>query len=138
MRAELREAVRLIVQKGYQIGKAAEAAGLHPVSLSRALARPPIRAYLEEQKALYCLDADQLKGRAKAMAINAGIDLMHNAQSEAVRARMVELFAGEGGKGAQLQVTINNDRGGYEFVRPGQRIVDITPAIDGASDGDDA
>lgn len=137
MRAKLRAAVNLIATKGKGIGEAAEAAGMNASALSRAINRPEIKAHIEEQKALYCLDADSLKGLAKAIAINTGIDLMQSAASEAVRARLVEFFAGDGRPGTQVNVAVNVDRGGYEFVKPGQRVVDIRPAIDSVSSGDD-
>ena len=109
-------------------------------SLGRALAKPHIKAYVEAQKALFLTDMLKLKDRAKAIAIAQGIDLMHNATSEAVRARMVELFAGEARSGPSVAVQVNVDRAGYEFVRPGQRVVEIDPAPDlssGADDGQD-
>lgn len=102
-------------------------------ALGRALAKPHIKAYVDTQKALFITDMLKLKERAKAIAIAQGIDLMHSAQSEAVRARMVELFAGEAKAAPQFNVQINNDRGGYEFPRPGQRLVDITPVPDTSS-----
>lgn len=106
-------------------------------SLGRALAKPHIKAYVEAQKALFLTDMLKLKERAKAIAIAQGIDLMHNATSEAVKARMVELFAGEARSGPSVAVQVNVDRGGYEFVRPGQRVVEIDPAPDLPSGDDD-
>lgn len=50
---------------------------------------------------------------------------------------MVEFFAGEAKPGASVNVQVNVDRGGYEFVRPGARMVDIEPATDDASGCDD-
>lgn len=137
MRPALREACELIIQKGVTQREAALRAGMNERALSRALLKPHIRAWLEQKKADFAVDMLQLKDRAKSIAIATGIDLMHSAQSEAVRARMVELFAGEGKAGTSVAVQVNVDRGGYEFVRPGARMVDITPAPDDASGGDD-
>lgn len=48
---------------------------------------------------------------------------------------MVELFAGDGKKSGDINVQVNVDRGGYEFARPGQRIVEIREANEGENDG---
>lgn len=138
MRPALRQACDLIVTKGVTQREAAIRAGMNETALSRALLKPHIKAWLEEQKAAFAVDMLQLKDRARGIAISTGIELMHSAQSEAVRARMVELFASEGKPGSQVNVQVNVDRGGYEFVRPGSRMVEIEPATDGASGGGDA
>ena len=137
MRPALRQAVELIVEKGVTQREAAKQAGMNETALGRALAKPHIKAYIEAQKALFLTDMLKLKDRAKAIAIAQGIDLMHTATSEAVRARMVELFAGEARSGPSVAVQVNVDRGGYEFVRPGQRVVEIDPAPDLTSGDDD-
>lgn len=133
MRPALREAVEFIVQKGVTQREAARLSGMNERALSRALLKPHIKAYVEHEKALFLTDMLKLKDRAKSIAIATGIELMHSAASEAVRARMVELFAGEAKAAPQFNVQINNDRGGYEFPRPGQRLVDITPVPDTSS-----
>lgn len=136
MRPALREAVTLIVEKGITQREAAKRSGMNETALGRALAKPHIKAYVDTQKALFITDMLKLKERAKAIAIAQGIDLMHNATSEAVRARMVELFAGEAKSGPSVAVQVNVDRGGYEFVRPGSKVVEISSQSDDASDGD--
>ena len=133
MRPRLRHAVALIVEEGRTQREAAGRAGMNETSLGRALQRPAIAAYIEQQKALAVLDADKLKASAKRMAIRVGIGLLHDAKSEQVRARMVEFFAGEAKSGPSVAVQVNVDRGGYEFRRPGQRLVDIEPAPDAQS-----
>lgn len=67
---------------------------------------------------------------------------MDNAKSETVKARMVEFFAGET-KQNSVNVNVNtqiNMGGDYDFVRPGERLVDITPAPDSPSsdEGDES
>jgi hypothetical protein len=138
MRPALRHAVSLIVDEGRSQREAAARSGLNEKSLSRALQRPAIAAYVEQQKALAVMDADKLKASARRMAIRVGIQLLHDAKSEQVRARMVEFFAGEGRQSPQINVQINNDRGGYEFVRPGSRLVEISPPPDTVSGGEEA
>ena len=136
MRPKPRHAVTLIVEEGRTQRDAAARAGLDERSLSRSLKIPHIAAYIEQQKALAVLDADSLKASAKRMAIRVGIGLLHDAKSEQVRARMVEFFAGEAKTGPSVAVQVNVDRGGYEFRRPGQRLVDIAPATDVQSSDD--
>ena len=137
MRPALRMAVELIIELGISQRDASRRAGMNETVLGRALKKPHIAAYVEHQKAVFLTDMLKLKDRAKAIAIAQGIDLMHSAQSEAVRARMVELFASEPRPGASVAVQVNVDRGGYEFVRPGARMVEIDPAPDLSSGDDD-
>lgn len=138
MRPALRMAVELIIELGISQRDASRRAGMNETVLGRALKKPHIAAYVEHQKAVFLTDMLKLKDRAKAIAIAQGIDLMHSAQSEAVRARMVELFASEPRPGASVAVQVNVDRGGYEFVRPGARMVEISPITDEPSGDDDS
>ncbi len=137
MRPKLRHALALIAEEGRTQREAALRAGLNEKSLSRAIQRPEIGAYLETLKAQAVMDAGALKQQARAAAIRVGLELMHEAKSEQVKARLVEFFAGEVKTGASVNVQVNVDRGGYEFVRPGARMVDIEPATDDASGADD-
>jgi len=124
---KLRKALHLLVYKGMSVNDAAEAAGMLPNSLSRATHRPDIAAHLEGMKAQLTLDADSLKGQARSQAILVGIDLMHNAKSEPVRARMVEFFAGEPKQnGSQVNIQVNAG-GGYEYAAPGVKVVELQP-----------
>lgn len=115
---------------------------MNETSLGRALKRPDIAQYLESQKALLALNAEQIKARGKSMALLVGLELMHNAKSEAVRARMVEFFAGERPAGPQFNLNINQNAGqGYVYPRPGQ-VVEIidgnATSPDSQSDADDS
>lgn len=139
--AKLRRAIDLIAIQGMSGRKAAEAAGLHEVSLYKALAKPHVAEALEARKAEIVLEADKLKGVARAIAIRTGIELMADAKSEAVKARMVEFFAGEPRASANVAVQVNVDRGGYEYARPGAQVVEIIDHGNQAPDaksGDDA
>ena len=53
-----------------------------------------------------------------------------------LRFKNAEFFAGEAKSGSAVNVQVNVDRGGYEFRRPGQRLVDIAPATDVQSSDD--
>lgn len=129
----VREALRLRVEKGMSGEKAAREAGLAPSALWKALTRPHVAAYYESLRAEYSQEVQRLKGFAKLRAIQVGVELMENAQSEQVRARMVEFFAGES-KQALVNIDLSGNgkgRGGYVYRRP-----DDAPT-DRASDGDD-
>lgn len=133
MSAKVRKAVALIATEGKTVNDAARGAGMNPSALSRALHRPGMQEYLEEQKAQFCLEVDQLKGQVRRVAILEGLSLLKTAKSEAVKARMVEFFAGDPKAGTSVNVTVNAGGQGYEYVSPGQKLVDITPADDSQS-----
>ena len=141
LRAPLRRAIDEIVWKGRTQRDAAKEAGMNETALGRALQRPHVAAYVEALKAQSVIDADKLKTQARAIAIQTGIELLRDAKSEAVKARMVEFFAGEAKAGTSVAVQVNVDRGGYEYARPGAQVVEIidhaNQAPDYQSDGDD-
>lgn len=127
---EVREAVHQMVTTGCTQRKAAEVAGMNETALGRALKRENVKQYMEQQKALFLSDINDLQRMSSAIAHQVGMDLMHNAKSESVRARMVELFKGERDKTPQVSVNIQQNIGGqgYEYAPPGAQIVDVTPA----------
>jgi hypothetical protein len=114
-----------MAEQGVTQRKAAEIAGLDETSLGRALKKPHVKAYLDAQRALFVADIDKLKGMAKALAIQTGLDLMRDTADERIKVKLVEFFAGEGQRGASVQVNVDARSGGYEFPRPGQRVVEI-------------
>lgn len=134
MRPQLRAAIDEIVWKGRTQREAARRAGLNETALGRALQRPEVALFLEQQKALATLDAIKLKEQAKAIAIREGIDLMVSAQSEQVRARMVEFFAGEG-RQALVNVNVSavqEAASGYRYQRPSDQasVVEDAQVVD--------
>jgi hypothetical protein len=106
--------------------EAATVAKINENTVSKALRKPHVAAKLEELKSLAALEVASLKKMAKGLAIREGIRLMRESKSDAVRARMVEFFAGEDRSAPSVQVNIGA-AAGYEYVRPGSRIVDVTP-----------
>lgn len=136
IRAKLREALLLIANEGVTQKEAAERSGLHEATVCKALRKIHVQDALEAMKLEVIRHTQAQKEGYKALAMRHAFHLMKNANSEAVQARMVEFLAGEARAGTQVNVQINNDRGGYEFVRPGQRVVEIRGATDGASEGE--
>lgn len=130
MRPALRIAVDEIVYKGVSVPDAAKRSGMHVQALYRALKRPDIAAYVEYLKAAAIVDGTDLRQRAKAMAIRVGLDLLHNATSEGVKARMVEFFAGEPKSPAvAVQINAHHHSPGYIYKRPEEQgeTVDRSP-----------
>ena len=131
--AKLRSALLLIANEGSTQAEAARRAGIHPVNLCKALKKPHVQNTLEAMKLEVIGDIEALKGVFKARALQHAHYLLTEAKSEAVQARMVEFLAGEARPGTQVNVQINNDRGGYEYARPGQQVVEIRGADDQSS-----
>lgn len=127
---KLRVALDYLATSGRTQREAAELADMNEKSLSKALKRTHVKAELERIKALHSMDLQRVEGNAKKEAILAGLQLLRDAKSESVKARMVELFAGLGTK--TPSVTINNTvqntvkSAGYEYAPPGSRVVEIT------------
>lgn len=117
----------------------AEAAGLSEAGIHKARKQIHVQQALEEIKGEYVQEVEALKAPYKARAFEVGHDLMENSKSDAVRARMVEFFAGES-KGMQVNVgvQVNNQPAaqGYEYAHPHQEVVTIRRAQDTQSGAD--
>lgn len=131
LRAKLSRALDIIAIEGQTQREAARRAGMHEDSLSRALARPEVAAELEKRMADCATSIDQLRGMAKASAVRVGMDLMHNAKDEKVKARMVEFFAGEA-RGPAVAVQVNMPASGYVYRPPADARsgVDVVQYVD--------
>lgn len=127
--AKLRTVIDLVARQGMPAAKAAAQVGMHEVSVYKAFAKPHVRAELDRAKTMFSLEINELKGTAKALAIQTGIELMRSSPSDNVRARMVEFFAGEG-RQPLVNVSVSTaERGIYAYNKPR----DITPPPDSAS-----
>lgn len=126
---KLREAIRLHVTEGKPIGAACEVAGMSRAGYHKAMKRAAVRDLVEDVQRRFVLEVEARRGVYKARAFEVALDLMMNAKSEAVRARMAEFLASEGRMGQQVNVHVDARTvgGGYEFVRPGARMVEIEP-----------
>lgn len=94
--AKLRQAMRLHVREGLSITAATEEAGMSRQGWHKAMKRPAVRAELEAQKLRFVSEVEGRRSIFVAQALEAAADLMRNAKSESVRARMVEFLAGYG------------------------------------------
>lgn len=133
-----RQAIQYLVKYGCTQNHAAELAGMNHAALSRALAKPHTKKELEDAKANFIKEIQGKKALYKALAWEQAHNLAQNAKSEAIKLKAVELLTSEGrGTSPAVSVTVNTGNG-YEFVRPGQRLVDIEGTPDHASSVEDA
>lgn len=128
LRAALRLAIDLRVKKGLSIVAACEEAGMSSQGYHKAMKRPAVRDYLQTVQMEFVASVEGEKAIYKARAFEVGMDLMINSKSEAVKARMVEFFASDG-KVSPVSINIDaRQNHGYEYVHPGQQVVEIRPA----------
>lgn len=134
---KLREAMRLRIRRGMTITDACEKAGISPSGWHKAMGRQAVRDAFAEEAADYISEVEVLRASAKVQAIEVALELMKTAKSENVRARMAEFLASEGkAVGHQVNVTVDarNTGGGYEFVRPDEKLVEIEAEQNPSSD----
>lgn len=124
--AKIRQAMDLVAREGFSIVKACEEAGCSPAGYHKAMKREGVAEHFMKLQERFILELDHRRAFAKRLAIEVGLDLMENAKSEVIRARMVEFFAGDG-KSPSVQVNVQNNvtGGAYEYAPRGSRIVEI-------------
>lgn len=111
-----------IVLHGMNHTQAAEFGGMSRNGVQKALKRPEVKDLIEARRAQLIAEADGKRAFYRARAFEEGYKLMMEASSEAVRARMVEFFAGD----AKVSpVSVNIDARsvqpvGYQYRRPGE------------------
>jgi hypothetical protein len=120
-------ALTLRIREGMTWPQAAEAAGLAESTIFKARKQPHIIELYQKLENEYIQDVEKMRAPYKAQAFEHAKHLMNNAKSEQVQARMVEFLAGESKKdGVNVQINNNISGGqGYEYVKPGQRVVVI-------------
>lgn len=133
--AKVREALRLRVEEGLTWAESAERAQMSEAGIHKARKQPHVQLMFEEIKAQFIQDVEQMRAPYKAQAFEVAKDLMRNAKSEATKMRAVEFLAGESKKGGvNVAVQVNNHAPkGYEYVRPGQQVVEIIGGSDTTS-----
>ncbi len=114
----MRKAIQLKAEKGITGEQAADLAGVSYSGFWKAWGQPHVQAFFEECKAKYIQRITSRKDVIRARAIEIGEDLMVNAQSEQVKARLVEFFAGEP-RQPLVNISIPAERQGvYSYRRP--------------------
>lgn len=122
---KVRLAIELYVKEGKSWAEAAEAAGMSETGIHMAKRKPHVQALIEQTKQAFVEEVASLKAPFKAAALRHARHLMTQADSEAVQAKMVEFLGREEAKPAQINISNQVFSGGYEYVRPGQRVVTI-------------
>lgn len=115
------------------ISKACKKAGVSEAGYHKAMLRPAVIAHFEAVQAQFIQTIERRRAGYKARAYEVAAELMERGKNEATRMRAVEFFAGEGKVGTQVNVALSVNPGGYEFVKPGQQVVEIVPSQDSAS-----
>jgi len=125
--AKLRRAIELRVREGRTITDACAEAGMSPQGFHKAMKRQAVRDHVEDAQRRFVAEVEAQRSIYKARAFEVALDLMLNAKSESVRARMAEFLASDGKVGQQVNVHVDARTvgGGYEFVRPGSKLVEI-------------
>lgn len=128
--SKLRVAVEAHVTEGLTIVDACARAGMSRQGFHKAMKRPPVIDFVEAVRRRFVTSVEGNRALYKARALEVALDLMLNAKSESIRARMAEFLAGDGKAPAvAVHIDARQERGGYEYVRPGQRVVEIeTPS----------
>jgi len=124
----LRKAIDIRVRKGVSIVEACRQAGLSEAGWHKAMKRPGVREVHDATVQRFLGDVDQLRLLARARALETAMDLMLNATSETIRARMAEFLVGDSKGAPAPSVSVHVDArqgGGYEYRRPEQRLVDL-------------
>lgn len=130
MSSKLREAVRLTVVAGLSITDACKESGLSRAGYHKALKRPEVRDYLSEVQREFIQDAEAKRAFLKVRAFEVALELLNTSKNESIRARMVEFLAADA-KVSPVAVHIDARQAapGYEYVRPGARVVEVSDVI---------
>lgn len=124
--SKLRVAVEAHVTEGLTIVDACARAGMSRQGFHKAMKRPAVIDFVEAVRRRFVTSVEGNRALYKARALEVALDLMLNAKSESIRARMVEFLAGDGKAPAvAVHIDARQEHGGYEYVRPGQRVVEI-------------
>jgi hypothetical protein len=136
--SKLKDAIRRRVANGRSIKAACEEAGLSESGWHAAMRRPAVLDHLREVQERYVAEVEANRAAYKAQALEVAADLMRNAKSEQVRARMAEFLASEGKPGHGVQVNVDARSMapiGYEYIPPGAQVVEVRSAKEGTDKG---
>lgn len=118
--AKLRRAIDLRVTDGLSIAEACQRAGLSTAGWHKAMKRAVVRDLLQEAEQRFVASVGSRRAQLQARALEVAYDLMMNAKSEAVRARMCEFLAADA-KVSPVAVHIDArsvQPSGYTYRRP--------------------
>lgn len=126
--AKVRAAVDARIRKGLSITAAAEEVGMSRYGLSKAFKRPAVAELLSETQARFVSEMESKRAVLRARAFEIAAEMLNGEKTDdKVKLKLIELLMGDG-KAPAVAVNIDastNTGGGYEFVRPGARVVEI-------------
>lgn len=122
---KLREVIRLHETEGLSVTEACAKAGLSRAAYYKGIKRPGIQDLIRDVRRDFIEAMDAKKAYLKGRALDVAFDLMMNSKSDAIRARMVEFFAGDA-KVSPVAVHIDARQAeppnGYTYTRPAHLI----------------
>ena len=123
----LRRAMKLRVENNLNIGDACKLAGYSESGWHLAMKRPAVKAELQKLQEAFISNAQGRREYLKARALTIAEELMEAAETNADKWKAVEFFTREAAKHAP-PVTVNVGQSpGYAYIRPGDRVIDVTP-----------
>lgn len=131
---KLRAAMKLRIEQGLTIKAACEQAGYSEAGWHLAMKRPAVLAAYEQAELAFIQTVERRRKGYKARAIEVAAELMERGQSEQVRMRAVEFFAGET-KQPLVNITVpaaQEPATGYRYKRPGEASTDRTSGVEDA------
>ena len=131
---KLRAAIKLRVEEGLTILEACRKAGLSEAGWHKAMKRPAAIQHYEQTELAFIQTIDRRRKTYRARAIEVAAELMERGQSEQVRMRAVEFFAGET-KQPLVNVSIGATQepaSGYVYERPNKHAPDHQSGVDDA------
>lgn len=121
---KIRRAFKLRVEEGLTIAEACQRAGASEAGWHKAMKRPQAQAEYEAIELAFIQTIERRRKTYRARAIEVAAELMERGQSEAVRMKAVEFFAGET-RQPTVAVQVNNHAGsGYIYTRPDTQSAD--------------
>ncbi|MEZ5784810.1 MAG: hypothetical protein R3D70_25215 [Rhizobiaceae bacterium] len=127
----VRAAVGFRVRENLSIANAAEKAGLSRNGFAKALRRAVVQDLIREEQERMARDVDHLRAVARLRALEVARDILETG-SENAKLRVIDLLLREGKAATEVNVSVDarqTDRGGYEYVRPGQQLVEIAAPL---------
>ena len=99
--------------------------------LAKALKRPAVQDLIAAEQEKMVREVESLRAVARYRALEIARDLLESG-SETAKLKVIDLLLREGKAATEVNVQVDArqpDRGGYEYVRPGQRVVEIRPGV---------
>jgi len=124
--SKVRAAIDHRVRKGSSIDAAAQAAGMSRNGFAKALKRPEVAALLAETQERFVAEVASQRAFLRARACEVAGEMLATTKDERVKLKLIEMLMSDG-KGPMVAVSVDarTSSPGYEYVRPGARVVTI-------------